>query len=111
MPTSQVGGANAGQRDVQVSAMSFGAGFGDARTHGGIEPPWVRGRLTASVSVHCTETDALLPAHCENAWRDLGGSQARVPCLLAEAMRSIIGQPESLPHAREAVPGVAALRR
>ena len=67
MPTSQVGGANAGQRDVQVSETSFGAGFGDARTRGGIEPPWVRGRLTASVSVHCTETDALLPAHFVNA--------------------------------------------
>jgi len=67
MPTSQVGGANAGQRDVQVLAMSFGAGFGDARTRGGIEPPWVRGRLTASVSVHRTETDAPLPARFVNA--------------------------------------------
>ena len=67
MPTSQVGGANAGQRDVQVSAMSFGAEFGDARTRGGIEPPWVRGRLTASVSVRGTETDAPLPARFVNA--------------------------------------------
>ncbi len=111
MPTSQAGGANAGQRDVQVSAMSFGAGFGDARTRGGIEPPWVRGRLTASVSVRCTETDAPLPARFVNA--SMTTFEVAGASLVPEgsSRRSIIGQPDSSPHAREAVLGVAALRR